>query len=529
MRVSRPRSVAYALVLTALLACDERPAPFEASAQQGVRSIGLRGGVALVDNGARRVLWLNVSAERELARINTPIGKNVVAAAASRDGAQLFVVCAGDFPQKKAEDEAPALYILGPDGRVQRVELPTALSGLAVDPSGRWLALYPAGGNATFVENPNQVVLVDLRDARGPTPYYRSLRSFGGRPKSLTFSPRLGLPKGPSNVLVIESEQDVTLLDLEHVADATPRPEITVRLTNGTSARALSPAGVVFDDGDPAVATDAKIGVRIANDNNIVVLTLADKPEGDPNPNDFIPRINLADVGGVATSLSFVKTEAGVRALALVPTLRKAALVDPDTSVTTDVALPDAYSASSLVTGDITPAAPGADVVLLYGGSSSVGFMSLGRALNTPYRSVEAVNVPGGAREVLSVPAPNQRLKVLVSPNAGFFVLDLAAKTASPLTSARATAVHVSPQGQHLWAFARGGTNLAHVPFGSLAPRTLPLDRNIAALFEVTAADGKNVLVALDTRGTYGATLFDAAAPSLETSRSYSALLMEDL
>src|SRR5262249_52785904 len=156
------------------------------------------------------------------------------------------------------------------------------------------------------VENPNELVLIDLSAPPGPTnPVTTTLRSFGGRPQRVTFAPQLTLPEGPRRLLVVETEQDVSILDLDHVRDPVPRPEVTVRLTSGDDAHVVTPAGVVFHDGKPDRSDDARIGIRLANDNNVVTLELAAaaKTEG---VNDFSPKINLTDVGGIASDISFV-------------------------------------------------------------------------------------------------------------------------------------------------------------------------------------------------------------------------------
>ncbi len=529
---ARTALAALLLATFALGACGDRPDVWDTRAD-GVRAVGLHSSIALVDDAAHRVLVASPVSGVALARRSVPIGKGVATALPSADRRRLFVLCSGDVPRKKADDQGPSLTIVEDGGAAsRRIELQTPLSGLAIDPAGRWVVIYPAGNGRTFVENPNQLVLVDLAAAPEKAVTFRTLRSFGGRPQRLTFTRELALPGGPRHLLVVETEQDLTLLDLDHVQDAIPRPEITVRLTNGLSARAPRPAGVVVDDGEPGKNDDARIAVQLANDSNVFILTLAPNPPGPAGPNDFTPQVNLADVGGPATDLAFVRTDGGLRLAAIVPSARKAVLIEPGTSITTDVPLPEAYARVSLVTDQVAPGAPGGvgEVALLYGGGSSVAFWSLGRTSGQPYRSVEVVNVAGGAAEITSVPPPNQALKVLASPGAtGFYVLDLKTRTAAPLTTQRSARIAVSPDGRRLWAFAPGTENLAHIPVSDLAPLPLPLDRPIREVFDVQRGDGGRALLALDARGATGLTLLDAERPDVRAGASFFGLLLEGL
>ena len=83
--------------------------------------------------------------------------------------------------------------------------------------------------------------------------------------------------------------------------------------------------------------------------------------------------MNLTDVGGVPTDIAFVRTDGGLRLAALVPTRSAAVLIDPVTSLTTEVALPARYQSLSLVT-DVAGGGAGApvDVALLWNGGGAM-------------------------------------------------------------------------------------------------------------------------------------------------------------
>ncbi len=532
------RTLMFTLSIAAsAIACGDRGDAFDAPIG-AIRAFGLKGSVVLVDDGAHRARVLSPVADQRLDRASVAVGKGVIKTEAAADGSRLFVLSTGDVTRKKGSDEKPSLTVI--EGSVaRRFPLESPHSGLAIDPAGRWVAIFAApvvsgAAQAAFVENPNEIVLVDL-ETSDVTP--RTLRSFGGLPQRVSFTPKLLLAGGPRRLLVVETDQDVALLDLDNVRSRPQRPEITVRLTSGTSAVPNRPGGVVIDDGDPARNDDARIGIRLENGANVVALTLVPNVAGakteDPAqvPNDFRAEVNLADVGGIPGDIVFLRTEAGLRLAAIVPTTKQAVLVDVDTSITTNVDLPEPYAKISLITSVV--GGSGGDTALLYGtgGSRGVAFWSLGRATGQPYRSVEVVSLQASIASVLDVPPPRPELKILQGGTNAFYVLNLATRTASPLTTLGTPSLHVARDGRSLWAFERGRPNLAQVLLADLHPLPLPIDRPIDAVFDVARADveGARSLVAIDARGAGGATVLDAVAPDTASSRSYYGLLLEDV
>lgn len=527
------------LFLSLSAACGERDDVFDAPLPSKIQSIGLETQVAIVDAPAERVALLTPRFGQELDRTFVHVGRGVVRAEASPDGKRLFVLTTGDIPRRKDRDQRPSLTVVE-NGAARTYALESPHSGFAVDPLGRWIALFAApdagGGQATFVENPNEIVFVDLTAPPEAAVTPRTLRSFGGRPQRITFTPPLALPGGLRRLAVVETDQDLSLLDLDNVAAKPERPEITLRLTSGGSNVALRPAGVVFTDGDPGRSDDARIGVRIAGNPNVFTFTLV---AADPNavpldpsmvPNDFRAEPNLTDVGGPPEDIVFVRTEVGVRLAAIVPTTQRAVLVDPTTSVTSKVEMGGAFAKISLIT-NVVGGEGGSDTALLYGpGTNGVAFWSLGRATGQTYRTVEIVPLTIPVARIVDVPPPRPELKVLEGSTANaFFVLDLASRTAAPLTTLSAPTLHVAPDGQRLWAFQRGGNDLSQVALENLHPTPLPLDRPIDAVFDVARPEGGRSLVAIDARGAAGATVLDALAPDTTSSRSYFGLLLEDL
>jgi hypothetical protein len=538
----RSSTVAVGLVLgSALVACGDRPAAYDARITS-IRPFGLESSVALIDDSAHRAIVLTPHVDQDLERTSIGLGKGVIRADTSPDGKRLFVLSTGDLTRKKGTDEKPSLTVVeGTSSRRYPLESPH--SGLAIDPLGRWVAVFAAppsaGGlpQATFVENPNEIVLVDLTAPLETAVTPRTLRSFGGLPQRVSFTAPITLPAGPRRLMIVETDQDVALLDLDNVRATPQRPEVTVRLTSGATAVVNRPGGVVVDDGDPKRNDDARIGIRLENDSNVVTLTLIpnlpDAKTDDPMqvPNDFRTVVNLTDVGGIPGDIVFVHTDVGLRLAAIVPSTRTAVLVDPETSITTNVDLPEPYARISLIT-NVVGGAAGSDTAILYGtsGSHGVAFWSLGRATGQPYRSVEVVGLASAIGIVLDVPPPRPELKVLQGTGANaFYVLNLATRTASPLTTLGAASLVVSRDGARLWAFQRGTSSLAQVSLADLHPTPLPLDRPIDSVFDVARPEGGRSLITIDVRGAGGATVLDALAPDTAASRSFYGFLFEDL
>ncbi len=516
------------------LACGGRP-DFWSQAPSGAEAFGLSNAVALHDRSAQRVVALGVGSDGGLTKTSFPTGKNVVATAVDAQGTRLFLLSAGHRGGlgDTQPDEAPGLTIIdgsatSPTSRL--IDLGDVLSdpldGLTIDPTGQWAVLYARGAQGAFVTNPNELVVVRLApDAPKPVPV--TLHSFGGRPEKLVFAPELSLPgpAGKSHLLIVQSAQDLSLVSLDHPE----RPEITVRLADAAAASAPRPAEIIVDDGDPAKTDDARIGVRFQNDTSVMTLQLAPAP----GPNGFAPVPNVTDVGGVPSALAFVRTDGGLRLAALVPDRTRAVLVDPVTTLTSEVALPTAYHSLSLVTTatGATPSGAGADVALLWNGSAGqagVAFWELGQAAGRPFRSLETVAVADTVTGVLDVSGLNATSKVLSTAQGSvFYVLDLALRTATPLlTASPGVTLFVSPTGARVWTFEKGGTALAATDLATKHVRTLHLDEPASAVFEIAGGAGRT-LVVLHDFGGIGATLLDANNPNDNQRRLYGALLTE--
>jgi hypothetical protein len=549
-------ALVFGATFLALAGCGDRAPIWDKPVGQTATVVGLRAAVALVDPPANRAVLLVGGPDQSLERISVPVGHNVQRVEVSPDKRRLFVLAAGDVPRRSEKDELPSLTVVDQEQtggfKSRRYALATPASGLSVDPLGRWACVYAgtpsqAGASSAlpFVENPNEIVLVDLnRDPGQDNPIPRTLRSFGGKPQRFTFTAPLQLPAGPRRLLLVESEQDVNILDLDHMTDADGYPEVTVRLTSGASSRQLPPAGLVVDDGDAGNGEDARIGIRTANDRNVFVVQLAAAPPeaGRTIKTDFKPIVNMADVGGVPSDLAFVRTDGGVRLAAIVPATYSAVLVEPSTMVTSDpIKLAQPYQRISLVTELVGEppggSGPNATVALLWnaGGSTSGGlaFWALGKTTGQPYRSVEVVGLSGTVASLLDVPESNTELKILDASggSAAFYVLNLKSRTASPLVSTGKPSLYVSPDGNRVWAYQPGTNKLASIDLKTLHPVPLVVEGPIHSVYDIERPAGGRSLVAVhnDGKGSLAATVLDALAPDTALARHHSGLLLEGL
>lgn len=512
--------------------CGDRPESWDTPPD--VRHhIGLSGSFALIDESMHAVHLVAVDDDLALKQSRQPTGKNVVNAKASPSGDRLFVLTQGDQPRRKSTDERPALYVYDGTGKgtvLAKYTLSDPLNGLAIDPEGRYVVAYSGGSSEAFVTNQNELVVVDTQAPPSETnPLPRTIRSFGGTPQRLTFTSNLNLPAGERRLLLIETDQDLSILDLDHL----DRKEVTVRLSNDYK---VVPAGVAYTDGVPSRNDDARVAVRTTKENSVFLLTLVPQLN-DTADNDFGITVNIIGLATTPTDFAFVNTDGGLRLATLEPNQRRATLVDPDTTTITEVDMPAAYGRLSLVTQEVSDApASGSDVAMLWGGmtssASGVAFWSLGKSVGQAYRSIETLpDVASSVGEVVSVPSPNQSLKILVpsafgSQGGQFHVLDLGLRTASPLqTKASTISLTVSADGQRAWFFQPGTADVAVIDLVTMHPQNLVMDRPVWDVFDIARTGTGRAMVALHEHGTIGATVIDAFSPDEASALGHAGLL----
>ncbi len=511
-----------------LLACGEPQSAWNTELPSQ-KSVALEGAVVLRDDPLDRILFLTASGAESLETESVRVGQNVAAVQPSSDLSQLFVLSRGVFPRRSKDDERPQLSVYDgtaepEDGRLLKTfDLDDPMEKLAIDVRGQWVAAF--GGDATVV-NPNELVLFDLTtgDGKQGETQSKTIRSFGGAPVELLFTEELMVPVGGARrLLVVRTDRDVTLVDLKNLE----RSEVTIKLPEDKNGITLKPLQVVYDDGDPDDDTDARLAVRLEGSSDVVLVKLG-APSSDAR--DFSPVLNIVDVGGVPSSIDFVRTDGGLRLAALVPSRTQATLVNPKTTLAEIVALPYAFSEMRRITTAISNAPESGDVALLWGVSTNIAFWSLGSTSETPYRSVDTAELSFTVSEVIDVPAPNAHLKVLRGQSSDIFVLDLNKRQSFPLnTDFSAARVSVAPDGRRLWAYQEGRQGLSSVRLSDLHPEAIYVDAGAAAVFDIARqGEGRAAIVLHEDTG-WDATLLDAENPDSADTRYFSGLHLKGI
>jgi hypothetical protein len=510
--------------LGSAVGCGDRDEFWDATPSSEHIVVGLTRSVAVHDESLNRVLFLSVDDELNLIKSVLPVGENVTDIARSHDGEFLYVLSRGAARRLDPDDEHPSLRVFKAGVEPEQLaiyELSDPLGKIAVDPAGDWIVLYAAEG---VVENPNLFFLVPVSTPGAPI-VKRSIRSYGGRPLRTTFTDRLVFDDAEHRLLLIETEYDVTIVDL----DLPESPEITLRLPDETGISSTSPAQVVFHDGDPATKTDARLAVRLQNSSDIVIAQL-DAPDAEASV-PFSVVLTIADAGATPSAIDFVQTDDGLQLAALVPARSEAVLVSPATSVVQHVALPAGFSQMTRVTEDLEAPPDLADVALLWGESSrrAVGFWSLGRTSGEPYRSVESLSMGVDIVRVRDVPgSEHDHMKLLESAGGqDFFALDLTAGTSSPLVATSGGfKLEIASDGSRAWAARPGDASLAMIELSELYPRSVYAELPITEIFDIERSDGKRALVALHDSELVSATIFDAKTPDSAGSRFFGQLFL---
>jgi hypothetical protein len=512
-----------------------------------VESYGLSGSVALVDRSLDRLLMVRSPAPDRIDVKSVTLGQNVTAVERSADQSRLFVLSSGSLDETNPDAEHPQLTVVEGSAEAEEepfvFDLDDPLQKLAVDPLGEWVVAYEA---AAVLTNPNELVICSLGepDDRRATP--KTIRSFGGSPKELIFTSALTVPQGGARrFLVARTERDVALIDLAHLN----REEVTVRLPETSDGTSSKPAQIVYSDGDPDDDTDARLAVRLENSADVVLLELG-PPSGD---GDFTTTVNIVDVGGVPSTIEFVRTDGGLRLAALVPGRSQATLVDPRTTVTEVIPLPVSYSQMRLITEDSGSDEPNdesddqandesgdeSDRALLYSpDQEGIAFWSLGQTSGSPFRSVDANDIDIAVSKVTDVPGAHRHLKLLSSESSErLYVLDLKARETIPL-NALGTGFEtvIAPDGGRFWAYrGYGDKKFASVELEDLHPTSLAVRINVSAVHDIERANGGRAAIVL--HGTDGRsydtdpslTLFDALDPDSARTRYFGGLFLEGL
>jgi hypothetical protein len=522
------------LISLLLLGCGSRPASWDATFSPK-EAVGMDNAVVVMDSSLDRALVLTSPGALELKEDELTVGKDIVKAQASPDGKRLFVLSRGVWPRRNPGDEHPRLTLIETDPTprvVKTYEFSDPLSGLVLDADNEWAVLYVTSADSRTVTNPNEILLIDLANLDHP-PIPITVQSMSGSPQSFSFTSTLTVPNGdPRRLLVIETQNEVTLVDLAQSLsdDERANSQVTIPMPQNQQGAKGSPAAVVFHDADATSGLDAELAVQLTNDTNVLLLPLAAPSSDSVRP--FRVEPNLVDVGGQPATIQFVNTDDGIRLAALVPMKSSATLVDPSTSNVTNIMLTKSFTGIALVTADLAGDASGTDIALLWSTSTpTIALWNLGQATTAATHGVETLEVGASIRDVLNVPGDSfPTSKILEAQTGDFYVLDLKAKRSSPMvTNGHTYDLTLAPDGlsRRLWAYAPSGEDFSSVDLGTLNPTQLHADSPIWGVYDIAQSDGaagRTAIVLHHPGGGLGATVLDALAPDTANTRFYSGL-----
>ncbi len=543
-------------------------------------SCALRGQVALVGLEADRAVLLTPRGGQVMDRSTVPVGKGAIIAKSSEDGRRLFVVSRGEEGV-----EAPSLTVV--DVTIaqaissRRYELPALHSGMVIDPEGRWVALHTVltvdytGINVetetapvvTGVEGEarNEILVVDVDAPPSQAVTSHVIASPEVVPKRISFSPTLHLPGAAGRLLTVETEHDVSILDLAHVTASAPIVVATLdgempetATTGGRSAPPRAPVDLLYDDGDPTRDDDARLVVRLAGSSKVDVLTFA-----PPSPSsseatgmrgfDIVREEVVA--GGIVELVELVGTADGPRLALLVPSASAIELVDLNArSETSRVSLPHPYQSwAKLRREGMSDTLVLTNAVWTVADNSAAGIWSPNPTQDAPYGHVETVQSLKEVGFVLHVPSPHDDLVLFragfYEGDPAFFVYDLRTGAVTRVEAVSPVDPMVSGDGRHLWFFATSykpdwtfrwvveTVNLEGLG-ASAEPAVLEIEGNgPGALFDVERSGGGRVMLAVAGgtglhwgerihSGDGVVTVFDGDTPDTSLPITYRDLLL---
>ena len=497
--------------------------------------------VACVERNSHTAFLLD-PADPSLKPRMVPVGKAPIAAVKHNGSNQMLVVSNGDSGSASVKAIQPQLQIIdanpgvAPDVRT----LAGRFDGLAQSVDGRFVVLYHSSSTPdasdTGLFNPNEMTIVDFSippDPHVPTLPTKSIRSLGGVPSSIEFSPPYPFKAGSRALAVVMSQNYVTILDLDHP----DRTEISVPLCAQSTGCTFSPDQIVFD---PA---NLNIYVRAGSAQDIFQITLTDlwpavPAAGNPD-NDFYASLSMLSVGANPKGMSLYSDNAGTHLAVLAPGSRRLVIIDPSTSHTQSIAtsIPvDTIVPFTVLDSAGTEKNQAMLVDTLYGGTS-VLFADLEQVATTAGLAISDSPLRAAAGDVWPLVddqgKPIAAVLVLGKPTtiSAFTVVEFSTRRFVDITASSAfrNPYLETRNPSRMWGVS-SGTMLSYFNLvarsgeATLAPASIWLDQTITSIqaLNQTSTDGHRYLVVeqeyQDTIGNL--TFLDADHPDRATART---------
>ena len=482
---------------------------------------------AYVDRDTATATIVGLADSLTLARVD--VGTTPILAESRAGVDEVLVLSLGERGHAGVEPEPASLTALpSDDASSARVyTLGSSFNALAQSEDGRYaIAFYRAGATLDrLLFNPNEIAIVDLTaEPSESNPVLRTVRSFGGVPTQVTFSPELEIAGETGRRLaIVSSPAYVTLLDL----DRPERSEITVRLTLEGDGRSINPSQFLFD---PAASN---IYIRGDSANDIYVLTLVEVPVSERVSNDFRPILNQLGAGRQPSDMLLYDVGRGPRLLVSAPGSQEVVVIDNVANHST--VIPLEFPAAKIM--PYQGAAPGDPEVrqraLLLpqdGSSGSLAFLDLELLEERTGRNVEAMVL---SRNIVgSIQLPREDLVLLVHSGAtnGVSLLDVGTRTVAPIFAEVSLAnAHFDAEGNRMWVAAPGTTRLGWLDLDTFHTGEVRLDSRIEAAYSLSNADGEPIVVVSHPSSAGWLTLLDAVDPNRDTATTHIGFLLTDL
>jgi len=533
------------LVLSLLLlphaGCDSSTPQFWQPKNDLLPMVGLNDRVAYVERNSHTAFLLD-PADVSLKPRMVPVGKAPITAV-KRNATlvphnQLIVLSGGDSGSASITAIPPQLQIIDANPGLDPDIRPLAgrFDGLAQSADGRFVVLYHSSSTPdasdTGLFNPNEMTIVDFTltpNPRVPTLPTKSIRSLGGVPARIEFSPPYPFKAGERSLAVVLSQNYVTILDLDH----TDRTEISVPLCPQSTGCTFSPDQIVFD---PA---NLNIYVRAGSAKDIFQITLTDlwpalPLSGSPD-NDFLASLSMLSVGANPTSMALYSDKDGTHLAVLAPASKSLVIIDPSTSHTQSIAtsIPANVIVPFTILDSTNQTKNQAMLVDTSYGSSSVLFADLEQVATDGGIAISDAPLRAPAGDVW--PLVDQGIAMLVlgksSAVSSFTVVELATRRFADITASNAfgtPTLEARPQSR-LWGVA-SSTKLSWINLiardgeATLAPSFVWLDQTITRIqaLDSKSVDGHRYLVIgqPDPDGIGNLTFLDADKPDRASART---------
>jgi hypothetical protein len=347
----RPRFLVLSLLLVPHAGCDSSNPRFWQPKNDLLPMVALDDRIAYVEKNSHTAYLLDPADASFKPRFVT-VGKAPIAAVKRNGSNQMLVVSNGDSGSAGVAPIQPQLQIIDANPNVVPAVYALAgrFDGLAQSVDGRFVVLYHTSSTQdasdTGLFNPNEMTIIDFTqslDPKAPLPT-KSIRSLGGVPARIEFSPPSVAQAGVPSLAVVLSQNYVTIMDVEN----TERTEISVPLCAQSAGCAYDPDTIqilfgsvdLLDPKSPFGPTNPKIlniYVRAETSKDIFQIALSIGTDA-VGTIDFNASLSLLSVGANPAGMALYVSNDGPRLAVLAPTSQSLVIINPSTSQTLRIA-----------------------------------------------------------------------------------------------------------------------------------------------------------------------------------------------